>query len=351
MHTDQLSRPVRKLPVPRVCSGRRATHIQLKDAAEPSSSAIGQHVRRVDGGARQFRELTDEDRARIMQLPLDHIGNDEFARLPARKRETEILGPLPESDLPAGRLRAPEDLPAYLARLYDMPLLTREQEVHLFRKMNYLKHKASALRTLAAGRRTNRRWMDRIDRLHAESVTIKNLIVTANLRLVVSIAKKYVGQVGDFFELVSDGNVSLIRAVERFDYARGNRFSTYASWAIMNNFARAIPHALRYRSRFCTSFPDVFSTMVDIRSDQHEREAALTRRESYVQRLLDRLNERERQIITSRFGLDRGQPPLKLKQIGAALGVTKERIRQLQNRALATLRQAAEADRIDDLLS
>ena len=83
--------------------------------------------------------------------------------------------------------------------------------------------------------------MDRIENLYEESVATKNQIISANLRLVVSIAKRYVGPAEDFFELVSDGNLSLIRAVEKFDVSRGNRFSTYATWAIMKNFARTIP--------------------------------------------------------------------------------------------------------------
>ena len=83
--------------------------------------------------------------------------------------------------------------------------------------------------------------MDRIDRLAEESLRTKNQIVQANLRLVVSIAKRHVTASEDFFGLVSDGNMSLIRAVEKFDYSRGNKFSTYASWAIMKNFARTIP--------------------------------------------------------------------------------------------------------------
>ena len=79
----------------------------------------------------------------------------------------------------------------------------------------------------------------------------------------VSIAKRYVGPAEDFFELVSDGNMSLMRAAEKFDVSRGNRFSTYASWAIMKNFARTIPAVLRHRDRFCTSHSEMFSTTED----------------------------------------------------------------------------------------
>ena len=80
--------------------------------------------------------------------------------------------------------------------------------------------------------RPKSRLLDRIEKLYDESVATKNQIIRANLRLVVSIAKRYVGPARDFFELVSDGNMSLIRAAEKFDVSRGNKFSTYASWAI-----------------------------------------------------------------------------------------------------------------------
>jgi RNA polymerase primary sigma factor/RNA polymerase sigma factor len=165
---------------------------------------------------------------------------------------------------------------------------------------------------------------------------------------VVSISKRYVGPTAGFFELVSDGNMSLIRAVEKFDFARGNKFSTYASWAIMKNFARTIPNALRHRSRFCTSDPEAFSTVEDMRPDHREQESAQVRRESYTERLLERLDEREQQIVTSRFGLIRGQEPQTLEQVGTALGVSKERVRQIQGRAMSKLRKAAKEDRIED---
>jgi RNA polymerase primary sigma factor/RNA polymerase sigma factor len=213
--------------------------------------------------------------------------------------------------------------------------------------MNYLKYKVSRLRDTLDVNRPKSRLMDQIEKLYDESITTKNQIIRANLRLVVSIAKRHVGLAGDFFELVSDGNMSLIRAVEKFDVSRGNRFSTYASWAIMKNFARTIPDTFRQRGRFCTSQSEMFSTVADARADHYEQESAQIQRESHVQGILKRLNERERQIVTSRFGLTRGQEPLTLKQVGAALGVTKERVRQIQCRAMSKLRTAAAEDRIE----
>jgi len=189
--------------------------------------------------------------------------------------------------------------------------------------------------------------MDRIEKLDDASVVTKNQIIRANLRLVVSIAKRYVDPAGDFFELVSEGNMSLIKAADKFDFALGYKFSTYASWAIMKNFARDITNGLRRRDRFRTGQSEVFNTTEDRHTDQYEQESAQIRRESHVQRLLGRLDEMELQIITGRFGLVRGQEPLTLKQVGTAMGVTKERIRQIQYRAMDKLRKAAKEDQID----
>ena len=105
----------------------------------------------------------------------------------------------------------------------------------------------------------------------------------ANLRLVVSIAKRHVGPADNFFELVSDGNMSLIRAVEKFDFARGNKFSTYASWAIMKNFARTIPDEHRRRDRFRTSQSEMFSAPRTQRTDQYEQETAQAQREAQIE--------------------------------------------------------------------
>ena len=297
--------------------------------------------------SRIYRIVNEMRAAQIMGLPLDCIGNEQFARLGSEKKEAEILGPPPESDLPTKQPRVHSGLPPYLASLYEMSLLTREQEMHLFRKMNYLKYKASSLRAQLDRNRPKSRLMDRIEKLCGESVATKNQIIRANLRLVVSIAKRYVGPAGDFFELVSDGNMSLIRAVGKFDFARGFRFSTYASWAIMKNFARALPVVRRQQSRFSTSCSEMFSTVEDSRADQYEQESAQIQRESHVAGILKRLDERERQIVTTRFGLTRGREPLTLQQVGAALGITKERVRQIQSRAMGKLRMAAAEGRVE----
>lgn len=290
------------------------------------------------------RILNEQRAAKIFELPLDYIPNEVFDD---KNSMDEILAELPVSSEPARKVRAPSGLPPYLASLYDVPLLSREQEYHLFRKMNYLKHVANRLRSELDAKAPAVALMDQIEKLYEESVSVKNKIVQSNLRLVVSIAKRHVAPSEDIFTLISDGNMSLIRAVEKFDYARGNKFSTYATWAIMKNFARTIPDEFRHRDRFRTSSEEVFTIHEDNRADNFAIEIDQATRATQIQKILHTLDEREQQIIVRRFGLDHRFEPLTLKEVGEEMGVTKERIRQLEARALSKLRSAAAKAHID----
>jgi len=308
-----------------------------------SAEWIGQRYCRTK--ATVYR-VVNEMRARaILELPLDYMDSPEFHRKGAEKRILE--GDMPGSDSPTRRTRPPAGLPRYLASLYEVPLLTREQEQFLFRKYNYLKYKASRLRKEMDPARPRSEEMDEIQRLFDEAVKIKNRIVQSNLRLVVSIAKRHVNGSDDFFQLVSDGNMSLIRAVEKFDYARGNKFSTYASWAIMKNFARTIPDEFRQRDRFRPTSEEIFLAQADERGNHYVAESEQQLREEQISRIMARLDYREQQIIISRFGLDHSKEPKTLKEVGEELKVTKERIRQIEARALSKLRAAAREENID----
>ncbi len=291
------------------------------------------------------RILLDMRLEQVAELPLDYIYNEDFE---VTSREGEYVGDMPEAASAPRKVRVPSGLPSYLAALYEVPLLTREQEYHLFRKMNYLKHKANRLReSLAKTQGSKTAIMDEIDELYEQAVLVKNRIVQSNLRLVVSIAKRHVASTDDFFALVSDGNMSLIRAVEKFDYSRGNKFSTYASWAIMKNFARTIPSEFKHRDRFRTTTEELFLARQDDRLDPYAAESVQRSRQRELSKILNRLDEREQKIITARFGLGRGNEPLTLKEVGEEMGVTKERIRQLEARALTKLREAADEAKID----
>ena len=297
-----------------------------------------------------YRVVNEIRAGLIMALPLDFMDNDEFRRKSAEKNI--VIADMPEAETARRKTKAPAGLPRYLASLYEVALLTREQEQYLFRKYNFLKFQASKLRDNMESSRARAADMDKIEVLYEMAVKVKNQIVQSNLRLVVSIAKRHVMATEDFFQLVSDGNMSLIRAVEKFDYSRGNKFSTYASWAIMKNFARTIPGEFRQKDRFRPTSEELFLSKEDQRTDQRALESLQLQREQRVSQILDNLDDREQKIIISRFGLDYRHEPQTLKEVGEELGVTKERIRQIEARALSKLRQAAQMEKIDfaDLL-
>ncbi|MCP4774803.1 MAG: RNA polymerase subunit sigma-70, partial [Planctomycetaceae bacterium] len=154
-----------------------------------------------------YRVINEVRANLIMELPLDFMDNAEFHRRAAEKRIVDSEMPVPETK--TRRTKPPAGLPRYLASLYEVALLTREQEQYLFRKYNFLKFQASRLRGKLDPSNAKSSEMDTIEQLYDDAVKIKNRIVQANLRLVVSIAKRHVAASEDFFQLVSDGNMSL----------------------------------------------------------------------------------------------------------------------------------------------
>lgn len=291
-----------------------------------------------------YRIISEVRAVQLFEQPIDYMDSEEFHDKNADK---VILCAPPERDAKARVVKAPPGLPAYLASLYTVPLLTREEEAHYFRKMNYLKCKAAALREKISSARPSAREMDAVEKLLDKAVEVKNFLIRSNLRLVVSIAKKHVKPSSNFFEMVSDGNMSLIRAIEKFNYTLGNKFSTYATWAIMKNFARSIPQEHIQLDRFRTGHDEMFSGSKDERANQFHQEMVNQTQHSLIMSILDRLDNREKDIILHRFGLQQGSEPQTLEQVGNRLGVTKERIRQLESRALRKLKKIAQAEKLD----
>src|SRR5690606_28128213 len=154
----------------------------------------------------------------------------------------------------------------------------------------------------------------------AKAVEIKNFLIRSNLRLVVSIAKRHMTPSTNFFEMVSDGNMSLIRAIEKFDYTKGNKFSTYATWAIMKNYARSIPAEYKLLDRFRTGNDEVFQGSQESRGNQFEEELTNTAQRQVISSILEQLDDREKQIILHRYGLQKGSEPLTLEQVGSKMG-------------------------------
>jgi RNA polymerase primary sigma factor/RNA polymerase sigma factor len=288
-----------------------------------------------------------ERASRIADLPLEYVPSRAFGRPNAAAR---ILGPAPALNTVVRKPRAPAGLPSYLASLYETPLLTSEQERHLFRKYNYLKYRAAKLRETLSPTRPQIRLMNEIERLHREAVATKNQIVQANLRLVVSVMKRYVNESDGTFELISDGNISLMRAVEKFDYTRGAKFSTYATWAIQKNNARRFADDIKRRIRFQTSQDEALAGSAQDHFDPIQAERMQDERAERVARVLKRLDIRDRQIIEGRYGLAGNLEAKTLKEVGEQMGVSKERVRQLETRAMARLRELAQEANLGDAL-
>ncbi len=296
-----------------------------------------------------YRVLSEIHAQRLMEHPIDFIYHVSFDD-PAQ--EAAVLAPMPDAEAfeeSRRAMRIPKDAPPELFSNYEMPLLTKEQEQHLFRKMNFLKCKAKQMLEamkvpsgLINYEALRVETLDQVEDYLAEANKVKELLIRCNMRLVTSIAKRHTGQAENFFELLSDGNMSLMRAVEKFDYSRGNKFSTYASWAIMKNFARTIPDEKNRRDRFVTGNEEVFDATEDKRTDEQEILAAAEQATAKVNRLLENLEPRERDIIRMRAGLDSGANGMTLEKIGEKLGITKERVRQLNVRAMKKLRGIGE---------
>jgi len=310
-----------------------------------NGAAVDDLARRFGRTRASVYRLISEVRAELLvSKPIDYMHSSQFDQPDAAQT---ILAPPPVVERKSGSVKPPPGLPPYLNSLYSVPLLTKEEEVYYFRKMNFLLHQAAEMQKRIDVTQPKNKEMDTIDRLVQQAGDVKNFLIRSNLRLVVSIAKKHMKPNANFFEMVSDGNISLIRAIEKFDFSRGFKFSTYASWAIMKNFARSIPAEYTQLDRFRTGNEEVFDQASDPRSERLNEEFINRRQHEALMELLSQLDTRERDILVLRFGLKDGAPPQTLEQVGTKLGVTKERIRQLESRALQKLRKIAEEEHLD----
>ncbi len=302
---------------------------QAGDSVESIAAAYSCPVAEIEAVLRQVQ--LEQWRA----TPLEWIHNELFDAPNADALILDVSEPTAQA---VGQPRIPSDLPPYLRSLYLTPLLTREQEQDLFRRYNYLKFRTSKLlKKLDPAAASPEQFQTSSD-LRSQVEDVRQRITRANLRLVVSIAKKHVGWTSNFFETISDGNMSLMRAVEKFDYARGNKFSTYATWAVMKNYARSIPEQHYQSRRFVTGQDAVLDAVAD-REVATANDGDNERVRELISAGLKELDDREQEVVRQHFGLGKDGRILTLEQLGERFGVTKERVRQIEQRALARLRE------------
>jgi len=327
---------------------------------------------------------------------------------PAAKEPVSRLGKLGE---PAARHERGEiggsfdPVRMYLKEIGKVPLLTAEQEVTLAQRIEAGLHATERLELEA---NVTEEAHASLEAVAVDGQLAKRQLTEANLRLVVSIAKRYVGRGMALLDLVQEGNLGLIRAVEKFDYTKGFKFSTYATWWIRQAITRAIadqartiripvhmvetmnkvlriqrqmlqelgreptveevgikvemtPDRVREIQRIAQE-PVSLETPVGEEDDSFlgdfvEDPAAIAPATAAARALLteaivealEELNDRERQVVRLRFGLDDGQVRT-LEEVGKEFGVTRERIRQIESKTLAKLRHPTRSQRLRDYL-
>ncbi len=256
------------------------------------------------------------------------------------------------SSAPAGST----SLPPHLARMCATPLLSPEEEQLLFCRMNYLKYRAQNLRSRLSEETSTGAEVAEVRDLIGRAERIRNYLIEANTRLVMSIARKFADTKNSFDDLLSQGLASLMHAVEKFDFDRGYRFSTYATCAVRRDLYRMVMGSKKNRQRFNTGAGELLDACPQSEpSEPRLGEANLRQLETSVQQMLGQLDERERRIVEARFGM--ANPGAKTgakasySRLGKELGISKERVRQLANRAFAQLRGLAEELRLETLLA
>ena len=297
----------------------------------------------------------------------------------------------------------------YLKEIGKVDLLTASEEVHLAMKIEAGTAASQKLEDFEDGLiELNRAEQRRLMRIESVGLDAKQQLISANLRLVVSIAKRYVGRGMLFLDLIQEGNLGLIRAVEKFDYTKGFKFSTYATWWIRQAITRAIADQartiripvhmvetinklIRVQRQLLQDLgrdpspeeigaemgmsPDRVREIQKISQEPVSLETPIGEEEDsqlgdfiedssavappdaasdsmlreQLEQVLDGLADRERKVIKFRFGLEDGHPRT-LEEVGKEFGVTRERIRQIESKTLAKLRHPSRSGRLKDYM-
>jgi len=223
-------------------------------------------------------------------------------------------------------------------------LMKGPEERMMFLRFNYSKRRLSQLKKKIADEGLTKELGEQVIEWHRRFEHYREYLTRTNLALVLAMAKRTrLGQV-DFAEIVSEGNMALLRAVDKFNVDRGFKFSTYACRAILKAFSRASLKASRHRTRFPVEFePDLEKSDWSDRRRETIEEECVDELKTIIDRNLADLTNVEETVIRRRFNWQEQQEsPLTLEEVGKIIGVTKERVRQIQNKALAKIKTVME---------
>lgn len=312
----------------------------------PGQQTSSKPRRRSTGSRQALRDLQIRAR-RLAATEIAYVAHPRFVGLGA---EEWLAAQRPDSldQLPATQTSDASEGLAFVTGLVRDRLLTPQEESYLFLRMNYCKHRAEILRRRLKPNQPDPALVDRIEKLLQESLDCRDRIVTANLRLVVAVATKLSDSLDRLSELVSEGLVPLIRAVELFDVSRGHRFSTYATWAVRNQMLRSLKRHRQQQQRLLPLDTEFWDDVPETRTPANTDEQRSNVQRRYVAQLLKTLNERERLVISARFGLNGHPTGQSLAEIASLLKLSKERVRQIILQTLTKLRLAADPQWLEE---
>ncbi len=298
---------------------------------------------------RVFDHLPAEDQVLLNKLlsePTEFVDHSLFSEHGVK---AELYGEN-NAKLSRNQTRFEDEWPVTLKEITGqrMPTLSTEQEQLLFKRYNFARREVTKILKKFASRRLTATGTRRLLAWGHRILDTRTMIVRLNLPLVLAMAKRTRLTNIDFNDLVSEGNMALLRSIEKFDCSRGFKFSTYACRAILKSFSRVAMRASRYRGYFPTSFEPTMekSDFVEEKRGLVEQDCVDELKEILLKNLAQ-LSDVERTVIHERFAIGKpaiGGPvkPKTLEQVGEIIGVTKERVRQIQNKALKKIRGALE---------
>lgn len=309
--------------------------------------------RPTGGGRRRLSHADERLLSQILAKEQDFIDSEVFYESDA---ETSIYEEAPDIAKPDTTWYHPvmDDISSTsrtrTVKSAQQVILTGAEERVLFHQFNYARYRVWKLQQEIWARPDRTPMPEQADEIlawHRRAERIREQIAETNLALVLAMAKRTRMSEVDFADLVSEGNMALLRAVDKFDAGRGFKFSTYACRAILKAFSRQGMKLSKYRQRFPTDFDPKLekSNYLETKRADFEKDAADEVRRIVTDNRAE-LSEVERTVIEHRFGLETGghEKPMTLEQVGQIIGVTKERVRQIQNKAMEKIKAELESN-------